>query len=234
MKRPWMPLYIADFIRDTTHVGPLIKGAYLCLIMHYWNHGGLPDNETQLRIITGLTSWEYRTHRDTLKAFFFDGWRHKRIDRELAHVADVSNKRSAIAAARQEKLRVQTECKDSAIAPAIADTLHTSHFTKKEEVGSADAPTDKVVSFRRYVFEGRIVRLEKAAFDKWQSAYAAIPDLNAELQSADDYYTANPPKDGSWFFPVSNWLKKANADALEKRKRRLKEMGPCAENGWSF
>lgn len=141
MKRPWMPLYIADFIRDTTHVGPLIKGAYLCLIMHYWNHGSLPDDDAKLRTITGLSPQEWRYHHDTLKAFFRDGWRHKRIDHELAHVADISNKRSAVAAARQEKLRLQNECKQSAIAPpfapAIAPTLHTTQRSKKELTAKA-------------------------------------------------------------------------------------------------
>lgn len=46
-----------------------------------------------------------------------------------------------------------------------------------------------------------------------------LPDLRAELQAADDYYTENPPRDGKWFFPVSRWLAKANADATTRKEQ---------------
>lgn len=209
MKRPWMPLYIADYLKDTTHLGALLSGAYLHLIMDYWQNGKLPSDEGQLARIARVTPHEWRRHRDTLKALFQEGWKHKRIDHELAHAVDVSNKRSAVAAARQAAIREQEECKDSAIAPANADTLHTSHLTKKEkEVGGADAQADKVVPIRRYVFEGRVVRLEQSDLNRWKQTYQAIPDILAVLQTADDYYSENPPKDGKWFFPVSRWLQK--------------------------
>lgn len=38
MKRPWMPLYIGDFIADTAHLSAEETGAYILLIMHYWVH----------------------------------------------------------------------------------------------------------------------------------------------------------------------------------------------------
>jgi len=210
MSRPWMPLYIADYLKDTTHLGALESGAYLHLIMHYWQHGSLPANEKQLAQIAKLTAREWKRSRDTLKSFFQDGWKHKRIEQELAHVADISAKRSAAAAARQAAIREQEECKESTIAPANADTLHTSHFTKKEKVGGAEAPPEKVVPIRRYAFEGKIIRLDQPGLDRWRETYRLIPDIVAVLQSADDYYAESPPKDGKWFFPVSNWLKREN------------------------
>jgi uncharacterized protein YdaU (DUF1376 family) len=210
MNRPWMPLYIADYLKDTTHLGALESGAYLHLIMHYWQHGSLPTNERQLAQIAKLTAREWKRSCDTLKSFFQDGWRHKRIDQELAHAVDVSAKRSAAAAAKHAAAKEQQASKQDANADADAHTLHTSHSTKKEEVGGAEAPPDKVVPIRRYAFEGRVIRLDQSDLNRWRETYRAIPDIMAVLQSADDYYTQSPPKDGKWFFPVSNWLKREN------------------------
>lgn len=219
MNRPWMPLYVADYLKDTTHLGALESGAYLHLIMHYWQHGSLPDNDKQLAQIAKLTAREWKRSRDTLKAFFHDGWKHKRIDQELAHAIDVSAKRSAAAAAKHAASKERASSKQDANAGADAHTLHTSHFTKEEkQVGGAEAPSENVVSIRRYAFEGRVIRLDQSDLNRWRESYPAIPDITAVLQSADDYYSENPPKDGKWFFPVSRWLQKENDQWGEKLK----------------
>lgn len=99
---------------------------------------------------------------------------------------------------------------------------------KEEERGGAFAPAAEPPIFappertagKAYAFEGETIRLSKQHFDKWRESFRAIPDLRAELQAADDYYTENPPRDGKWFFPVSRWLAKANAEASERREQR--------------
>src|SRR5688572_1358267 len=68
-KRPWMPLYIADFHADTTHLNAAETGAYLLLIMHYWQRGKLPTDEGQLARIARLSRRDWGRYRATLKAF---------------------------------------------------------------------------------------------------------------------------------------------------------------------
>lgn len=82
--RPWMPLYVGDYRADTTHLSAAQHGAYLLLIMHYWQQSGLPDDDEQLARIACLSSAEWRKHRPIIRAFFGEGWRHARIDREIA------------------------------------------------------------------------------------------------------------------------------------------------------
>ncbi len=55
-KRPFMPLYMADFLLDTGHLNAAETGAYLLLIMSYWMHGQLPVDDVKLARIARMTS----------------------------------------------------------------------------------------------------------------------------------------------------------------------------------
>ena len=83
MSRAWMPLYWGDYLRDTRDLSTLQHGAYLLLIAHYWQHGGLPDDERALASIAGVPRPTWRRIAPALAAKFAPGWRHKRIDAEI-------------------------------------------------------------------------------------------------------------------------------------------------------
>jgi uncharacterized protein YdaU (DUF1376 family) len=94
MKRPWMPLYVGDYLGDTGHLTTAQHGAYLLLMMHYWRKGELPDDDRQLSKITKLPLKTWCDYRPTLQDFFHSGWKHKRIDAELERMMRVSEKRA--------------------------------------------------------------------------------------------------------------------------------------------
>ncbi len=83
MAKAWMPLYVADYLAATTHLDAAESGAYLHLIMHYWQHGGLPVQDRRLAHIARMTSAQWERARPTILEFFHDGWRHERVEREL-------------------------------------------------------------------------------------------------------------------------------------------------------
>lgn len=95
MNRPWMPLYVGDYLGDTGHLTTTQHGAYLLLMMHYWRKGTLPDDDKQLAKITKLPLKVWADQRETLQAFFFEGWNHKRIDAEIYKTESISEKRKA-------------------------------------------------------------------------------------------------------------------------------------------
>jgi uncharacterized protein YdaU (DUF1376 family) len=95
MNRPWMPLYVGDYLGDTGHLTTTQHGAYLLLMMHYWRKGELPDDDRQLSKITKLPLKVWTDYRETLQAFFYDGWKHKRIDAEILKTEAISQKRKA-------------------------------------------------------------------------------------------------------------------------------------------
>lgn len=104
MSPPWMPLYVADYLQDTTHLQALESGAYLHLIMAYWSAGKLPNDDRQLATIAKMTPPQWKRARPLLEAFFGTGFTsHKRIDHELKRTAEVSAAYSARAAQAANK-----------------------------------------------------------------------------------------------------------------------------------
>jgi uncharacterized protein YdaU (DUF1376 family) len=90
-----MPLYVGDYLGDTGHLTTAQHGAYLLLMMHYWRQGYLPEEDKQLAAITKLSLRSWHESQATIQAFFYDGWKHKRIDQELLKMERATDKRAA-------------------------------------------------------------------------------------------------------------------------------------------
>ena len=113
----WMPIYIGDYLADTGHLSTTQHGAYLLLLMHYWRKRELPEDDKQLAAIAKLPLRIWLDSKETIQSFFFDGWKHKRIEAELQRRAEVSNKRAEAGAKGGAKARVEQEpsnCSDFA------------------------------------------------------------------------------------------------------------------------
>ena len=83
----WMPLYIGDYLADTSRLTTEQHGAYILIIMDYWRNGPPPDDDIALSSITRmqLQAWK-RIREAMLRMFRIDGgyWVHKRIEEERA------------------------------------------------------------------------------------------------------------------------------------------------------
>ena len=116
MSHPYMPLYVADYLSATEHLGAAESGAYLHLIMHYWQKGGLPSNDVFLARIARMTGREWARHKPVIKAFFNDDWTHERIDQLLLVASEKSMLRSA--AGQRGGIAKSLKQKDAAVANA--------------------------------------------------------------------------------------------------------------------
>lgn len=208
----WMPFYIADYLGDTGHLSNREHGAYLLLIMHYWQHEGLPTEDSALARICRLTTKEWLEIKGTIAGLFGPDWYHKRVESELATASETISKRIAAGKAGASARYGNR----NAIATANAEQSHRpspspSPSEEEKTNGGARAPTE-------FVFTGKVGRLTAKNLADWRKAYDP-PDIMAELQAADDYYADHPPKDGKWFFAFSNWLKR-------EHDRRLNERSP--------
>lgn len=226
MNRPWMPLYIADYLADTAHLNAAQSGAYLHLIMHYWQTGGLPDDDAALARIGRMTTVEWRKARPIIAPFFADGWRHKRIDAEMkktAEVAEAYSSRARQAANKRWSKDAPSMPEASSEAPSkqcLDMPISQPQPQRKKEEDAADAaPTSDLLSSnspspparaaKSYAFESGIIRLSQKDFDKWKRAYSHL-DLEAELLSMTRWAAEQGPE--NWFFAVSGALAKRNRE----------------------
>lgn len=104
---PYMPLYVADYLSDAAHLTTVEHGAFLLLLMTYWQRGGpLPDDDRKLARICRLEPRSWKRIKPVISEFFevSDGeWLNSRAERELASVRDKSlkNRKGGLARAKQ-------------------------------------------------------------------------------------------------------------------------------------
>jgi len=82
----FMPIFIGDYLKDTTFLTTEQHGAYILMLFACWQHGSIPDSDQVIRRITGLDKDAWSESKDVLMAYFKiqDGAiHHSRIDREL-------------------------------------------------------------------------------------------------------------------------------------------------------
>jgi uncharacterized protein YdaU (DUF1376 family) len=188
MSRPWMPLYIADYLADTAHLNAAEHGAYLLLIMHYWRTGGLPEDETKLARIARMTSRQWSHSRDLLRSFFGDHWCHKRIDMEIAQAIEKTERRSANAHAMHERRR--------------ANALHqqTQSQPQSESKKVREEPALRAAPPRK-----RRASLKVPLSPDWEPQKVVSPDKLPELVRFKNSARAHDRRYADWDAAWENW-----------------------------
>lgn len=95
-----MPLYVGDYLADTTHLTCTEHGAYLLLLMAMWRAGGsLPNDDARLARFARCTKGQWERMRPVLIGFFQqsdDVLTQGRMARELTkHSGAVEQRRQA-------------------------------------------------------------------------------------------------------------------------------------------
>lgn len=185
MNPPKMPIHIGDYKRDTGHLRAAEHGAYLMLLFHHWSTGSLPSDDRQLSTIACMTPAEWRKAKPILVKFFDEGWRHGRVEKDLAEAKESYEKR---AAAGSEGGKARARAKQSSsnaetmLEPDHSNAQATFNHLPKEDAAPA-ALDPEVDLFRR----GREV-LGKQAGGLISKLLAAkqksIPQARAAIEQA--------------------------------------------------
>lgn len=120
----WMPLYVADYLADTSRLTTEQHGAYLLLLIDYWRNGSLPDDDVVLAQITRMTPDAWSNARSTLQAYFKheDGrWVHNRVEAELLKAKQSREKaKSRASAAAKARWDASSNAQSNATSNAKA------------------------------------------------------------------------------------------------------------------
>lgn len=134
MSLPWFPFHIKDFVANTLRLNTEATGAYLRLMLDYYQQEeGPPDDDEILASITGLPILTWKRHRKVLQPLFkvVDGhWCHDRIEEEietgLARMAGAKDKAEKAAAARYGNKPKDAPSKPRASAKQISEHPHST------------------------------------------------------------------------------------------------------------
>lgn len=140
----WMPLYIGDYLADTSRLTTEQHGAYLLLLMDYWRSGRLPDDDKVLAQIAKLNNDAWSNARAMLEHFFSieDGfWIHKRVEQEMQNSQEnkqKNHKRAVTAAnarwknatsnATSNAKEMLEECPSPSPSPSKKNNIYTEQF----------------------------------------------------------------------------------------------------------
>jgi uncharacterized protein YdaU (DUF1376 family) len=93
-----MQLYVSDYLADTAHLTAQQHGAYMLLLMNYWQRGKALDNSNErLSHVARLSPEEWADAKPTLEEFFIvedNVWTHARVEDDLAKIREKSVKAS--------------------------------------------------------------------------------------------------------------------------------------------
>jgi uncharacterized protein YdaU (DUF1376 family) len=101
---PYMQLYVSDYLADTMHLDTEQHGAYLLLIMNYWQTAK-PIPKNRLQAITRVSNDRWSSVELSLNEYFNDTgthWVHSRIDADIKMVEEAQAQRSSAGKASAE------------------------------------------------------------------------------------------------------------------------------------
>ena len=129
-ERPFMQLYVSDFVGDTLQLSTEQIGAYMLLLMAMWNAGGsLPDDDAKLARVARLSAKKWRAISADLLTFFErEGGEigHRRLTRELRKAQVKSEARAAAGARGGAATALKTKAHGAANAEVLPRHLPES------------------------------------------------------------------------------------------------------------
>lgn len=184
--RAWMPLHIDTYLADTGYLTAAEHGAYMLLIMTYWRDGGLPDDERMIARIARMSKDEWAESRDVLASFFKDGWRHSRIDEELAKADEIIEKRRNAALGRHAKskpdasaVQVQSTSSDMGVPPRTLNQVVKEEPSGSSKKRGCRLPPDFIPDQSWAVGEGLSPSQAQSEADKFRDYWNAKAGASA-------------------------------------------------------
>lgn len=214
---PYMQLYTSDYLADTAHLTTEEHGAYLLLLMNYWQRSKPLDNSNgRLAHVARLSAERWKEVEPVLAEFFIidgDTWTQSRIERDLDKIRAKSSKLSANGLIGASK-RLANAKQMLDFQEANAEQMPIYEEEDKEE----EEDNKKIYSFDAFWKTYPRKTAKGAATAAWVKARKKASA--EELISAAERYRDDPNRDPSFTAHASTWLNQERwlDDPLPARK----------------
>ena len=138
----WMPLYIGDFLRDTTGLDTEMIAEYILLYVAIWTKAGpLPDDNERLARICRMTTERFIETREELSSLFDvrdGGWSHDDLLAERAKWVETRRKKKAESSwpsGRQRDVGQEKEIRDKPSRISRRRVIHHKSIRGRRVIG---------------------------------------------------------------------------------------------------
>lgn len=227
---PYMQLYVADYLADTSHLTTEEHGAYLLLLFSYWQTGK-PLRADRLASVARLSSERWANAERTLKEFFHveNGvWTHKRVEADLEKVGSKSRnnseagKKSALARALAKQALAENETTNAAtnVSTNVERTYQRNVNHARSRDTDTDTDTEQVDQERLSPSSPKPKRNTKipepflltADMRKWAAEKVPGVDVRSETENFVDYWRGAGKTKADWIATWRTWMRKAQQD----------------------
>lgn len=213
---------------------PFAAAACMNLWMRAWHQvpaGSLPDNPNRIKKWMGIPSASdadaMRAHEIALRSFVkcSDGRLYHPVICDLA--IDAWDKKSTRSDAAREAAKARWNKKKLKDAGAMQEQSDGNADAMPRE-GEGDREGEKKSNSAsgadagsKYAFEGRVIRLTRVDFERWEKRFYRIGDLMGQLESRDAYLSTLSREDQKkWFVTTSAWLANKNEQLAQAAKQK--------------
>ena len=189
-EKPFMQLYVSDFIGDTLSLSTEEVGAYFLILMAMWNAGGsLPDDDRKLSRVTRLSMKKWCALRPSLDGYFTPengSISNGRLTREFQKATSKSESRASAGAKGGSAKALKdnnAHLANATVLPCHLPEPYSNNLTSDTNVSSvsvgSDEPTrafegmDKVPSSK----PKRAKPAYSEAFEKFWGMYPKTPTM---------------------------------------------------------
>lgn len=209
--RPWMPLYVADYLADTLDLGAEDSGIYLLLLMLAWRrNGSIPNDMPQLKrslnaMVVGMHGNRFNRLVPPILERFFKldskgNWVNKRLTSELKKARKLSRSQKQNAKKRWSRSNTNKDLADAVAMPAGASLQsHSQSHSPSQEEKKKDIPPDGGSPV-----DGFALTSEEPAAGKLNGKHHAYPE---EFEAVWHEYQPIAPKNATKADAYAAWRK---------------------------
>jgi len=204
---PYMQLYTSDYLADTAHLTTEEHGAYLLLLMNYWQRAKPLDNSNgRLAHVARLSAERWAAVEPVLAEFFkIEGttWIQARIERDLDKIRTKSSKLSANGSIGASKRQANAK---QMLAFEEANAKQMPIYEEEEEDKEEDEDEDnkKISSFDNFWSVYPRKTAKGAATASWVKALKKA--TAEEIIKAAEAYRDDPNREEGFTAHASTWL----------------------------